>query len=235
MTAAVVPAQAQVSGGFAFQIPIFNANGKAVFNGIPSGRDTQVYDFKGHYVGRVTAKAFVDGRTVSLLDLHIGCTDKQSAQVAQLAPNSADRTKCGLMTPTKPYFIVETWGPLPGTESRQPSGVCLRSWGVDEACRWVFFYAQNLYTEKTEIRALDVGDQFQINLSAVQRYRETNLWSCSTLEALRGDHAKCGTPASGNIYEVVQKDGDAVCFRDAHYKSDGCSWAVLAPNTYTFW
>src|SRR5215467_9749380 len=124
MTAAIAPAQAQVSGGFAFQMPIFNANGKAVFNGVPSGRDTQVYDFKGRYVGRVTAKAFVDGRTVSLLDLHIGCVDKQSAQVAQLAPNSADRTKCGLMTPTKPYFIVETWGPLPGTESRQPSGVC---------------------------------------------------------------------------------------------------------------
>src|SRR5262249_50986137 len=104
--ATVAPAQAQVSGGLAFQMPIFNANGKAVFNGIPAGRDTQVYYFKGRYVGRVTAKAFVDGRTISLLDLHVGCTDKQSAQVAQLAPNSADRTKCGLMTPTKPYFIV---------------------------------------------------------------------------------------------------------------------------------
>jgi hypothetical protein len=227
--AAIVPAQAQVSGGFAFQMPIYDASGRAVFNGIPRGQDTQVYDFKGRYVGRVIAKAFVDGRTISLLDLHIGCTDVNSAKVALLAPNSADRTRCDLLTPSKPYTVIL---PLPGTESREPSGVCLRPFGTEETCRWVFLYAQRLYTETTAARALEVGDKFQISNPRVI----LSIRSCSTLETLRtGIGGQCGTPVSGTIYEVVQKSDDAVCFRDANYKNDRCSWAVLAPNVYTMW
>lgn len=236
MTAAIVPAQAQVSGGFAFQMPIYDASGRAVFNGIPRGGDTHVYDFKGRFIGRVIAKAFIDGRTISLLDLHIGCTDVDSARVARLAPNSADRTKCDLVTPSKPYTVVQTYGSLPGTNSRDPSGVCLRPLGTEETCRWVFLYAQRLYTENA--RTLEVGSTFLITEQAAPNYRENNLWTCKTLEELRsGDHSKCGAPASGQRFEVAQKDGDAVCYRNAgqEHKNDPCGWAVLAPKVYTIY
>jgi len=148
LAATLAPASAQVSGGFAFQMPIYNSSGEAVFNGIPAGRDTKIYDFKGHYVGRVMAKALIDGQVISLLDLHIGCTDVASAERALLAPNNADRTKCDLLATSVPYTIVEDRSSMlrgNGTGS-VPRALCLRPRQAEAGCRWVFLFAQPLYT-----------------------------------------------------------------------------------------
>jgi hypothetical protein len=231
LAAVVTPVKAQVSGGFAFQMPIYNSSGEAVFNGIPAGRDTQVYDFKGKYIGRVTAKAFIDGLVVSLLDLHIGCTDVRSAEVALIAPNSADRTKCDLLAPSRPYEIIEDRS-MTMVGPNAPSVLCLRPWKTETACRWVFMYLQTLYTDLSPAtKALEVGDTFQISPKAAPEYRANNLWTCDTLEKLRsGNHDTCGAPASRQTFEVVEKSGDAVCYRNAGRQNESCHWAVLAPT-----
>jgi hypothetical protein len=231
LVAVVAPAKAQVSGGYAFQMPIFDKAGRAVFNGIPAGRDTQIYDFRGKYVGRVITKALLDGQVISLLDLHIGCTDLKSAEVALLAPNNADRTKCELLVPSKPYEIVEDRS-MSMVGRNAPSVFCLRPWKTETTCRWVFMYFQRLYTSPAAFgRTLEVGDRFQISEKAAPEYRAYNLWTCVTLEKLRsGNHDGCGAPAHGQNFEVVRKDSDAVCYRNAGSKSEECGWAVLKPE-----
>ena len=148
LAATVVPTKAQVSGGYAFQMPIFNAAGEAVFSGIPEGRYTKIYDLKGQYVGRVFAKTLFDGNgdrwVVSLLDFHIGCTDIASAEMAAFAPNNADRTKCVLMSPSMPYTVVEKAAKNSGILA----GRCLRPLKAEGApCRWVFLTGEALYTK----------------------------------------------------------------------------------------
>jgi hypothetical protein len=232
LAAVVTPAMAQVSGGYAFQMPIYDKNATPVFNGIPNGRDTQVYDFKGNYIGRIwAAKAVLDGRIISLLDLHIGCIDVRSAETALLAPNAADRTKCDLLVPSRPYEIVEDRS-MSVVGPNAPSIFCLRPWKTETACRWVFMYFQRLYTSTPAFgRTLEIGDRFQISEKAAPEYRAYNLWTCDTLEKLRsGNHDGCGAPAHGQNFEVVRKDGDAVCYRNAGSKSEKCGWAVLKPE-----
>src|SRR6516164_401054 len=109
--AALAPASAQVSGGFAFRMPIFNSNSEQVFNGIPSGRMTSIYDLTGRYISRVHAKAVIDGQVISLLDLHIGCTDPVNAERAFVTPNIADSTRCEILLTSIPYTIVRNATP----------------------------------------------------------------------------------------------------------------------------
>jgi len=140
LAAAVTPAKAQVAGGFPFQVAIFNVEGEPTLSGVPQGKDTLIYDLKGQYLGRVTTKAFFAGRNdyrwvASLLEVHIGCTDARSAEVAALIPNQADRTKCTVMPTSVPYEIVERQN---SNFRSILSGRCLRPLRMEGACRWVY-------------------------------------------------------------------------------------------------
>jgi hypothetical protein len=79
-----------------------------------------------------------------------------------------------------------------------------------------------LTTSIVPAMALEVGDTFQFKRPAQSRV-------CSTLEKLNSG-ASCGTAVSETTYKVIQKSGDAVCFRQPEYPQDECAWAVIAPQ-----